>query len=158
MDPITAFAAAQAAIKGVQAAIKMGKDLHGISGDLMKFFEAKDVVAKAAVEPKKGFGKSDTAQAFETVIHAKQLQDAENELKQMLIWSGQADVWQAIMLERNNIVSKRKSQEIAMEKAKAKRKAEIEETITFGLLVLVGVTLIALVAWGTVEYVNFLGK
>jgi len=158
MDPISAFAAAQAAIKGVQAAIKMGKDLHGISGDLMKFFEAKDVVAKAAVEPKKGFGKSDTAQAFETVIHAKQLQDAENELKQMLIWSGQADVWQAIMLERNNIVSKRKSQEIAMEKAKAKRKAEIEETITFGLLVLVGVTLIALVAWGTVEYVNFMGK
>lgn len=158
IDPISAFAAAQAAIKGVQAAIKMGKDLQGISGDLMKFFEAKDVVAKAAAEPKKGFGKSDTAQAFETVIHAKQLQDAENELKQMLIWSGQADVWQAIMLERNSIVSKRKSQEIAMEKAKAKRKAEIEETITFGLLVLVGITLIALVAWGTVEYVNFMGK
>jgi hypothetical protein len=45
-----------------------------------------------------------------------------------------------------------------MEKAKAKRKAEIEETITFGLLVLVGVTLIALVAWGTVEYVTFMGK
>jgi len=88
MDPFTAFATAQAAIKGIQAAIKMGKDIGAISGDLMKFFEAKDVVAKAATKPKKTFGKSDTAQAFETVIHAKQLQDAENELKQMLIWSG----------------------------------------------------------------------
>ena len=45
IDPLTAFAVAQGAIKGVQAAIKMGKDINAISGDLMKFFEAKDVVA-----------------------------------------------------------------------------------------------------------------
>ena len=158
LDPITAFAAAQAAIKGVQAAIKMGKDLQGISGDLMKFFEAKDVVAKAAAEPKKGFGKSDTAQAFETVLHAKQLQDAENELKQMLIWSGQADVWQAIVLERNKIVQKRKSEEIAMEKAKAKKKKEIEETIEMVLAIAAGALLITLLAWGTMEYIDFMRK
>ena len=158
IDPISAFAAAQAAIKGVQAAIKMGKDLQGISGDLMKFFEAKDVVAKAAAEPKKGFGKSDTAQAFETVMHAKQLQDAENELKQMLIWSGQADVWQAIMLERNKIVQKRKSEEIAMEKAKAKRKHEISEAIEMVLAIAAGALLITLLAWGTMEYIDFMRK
>ena len=159
IDPITAFATAQAAIKGVQAAIKMGKDLQGISGDLMKFFEAKDVVAKAAAEPKKStFGKSDTAQAFETVMHAKQLQDAENELKQMLIWSGQADVWQAIMIERNNLVSKRKSEEIAMEKAKAKRKKEIEEVVELVLAVAAGALLITLLAWGTMEYIDFMRK
>jgi hypothetical protein len=135
----------------------MGKDIGAISGDLMKFFEAKDVVAKAATKPKKAtFGKSDTAQAFETVIHAKQLQDAENELKQMLIWSGQADVWQAIMVERNNIVAKRKSEEIAMEKAKAKRKQEIEEAITMVLLAIAGAGLVTLVAWGTMEYVDFM--
>jgi hypothetical protein len=158
IDPITAFATAQAAIKGVQAAIKMGKDLQGISGDLLKFFEAKDVVAKAAAEPKKGFGKSDTAQAFETVLHAKQLQDAENELKQMLIWSGQADVWQAIVQERNSLVSKRKSEEIAAEKKKEKRKKELEETIEMVLLIAVASALIALVVWGTVEYVDFMRK
>jgi len=158
IDPITAFAAAQAAIKGVQAAIKMGKDLQGISGDLMKFFEAKDVVAKAAAEPKKGFGKSDTAQAFETVMQAKQLQDAENELKQMLIWSGQADVWQAIMLERNNLVQKRKSEEIAMEKAKAKRKKEVQEIVEMVLAIVAGALLITLLAWGTMEYADFIRK
>ena len=158
IDPITAFATAQAAIKGVQAAIKMGKDLQGISGDLMKFFEAKDVVAKAAAEPKKGFGRSDTAQAFETVMHAKQLQDAEDELKQMLIWSGQADVWQSIVLERNKIVQKRKSEEIAMEKAKAKKKKEIEETIEMVLAIAAGALLITLLAWGTMEYIDFMRK
>ena len=158
IDPITAFATAQAAIKGVQAAIKMGKDLQGISGDLMKFFEAKDVVAKAAAEPKKGFGKSDTAQAFETVLHAKQLQDAENELKQMLIWSGQADVWQAIVMERNKLVQKRKSEEIAMEKAKSKRKQEISEAIEMVLAIAAGALLITLLAWGTMEYVDIMRK
>ena len=156
IDPITAFATAQAAIKGVQAAIKMGKDIGAISGDLMKFFEAKDVVAKAASEPKKTFGKSDTAQAFETVMHAKQLQDAENELKQHLIWSGNADVWQAIMVERNNLVQKRKAEEVAMEKAKAKRKKEIEEAVTMLLLGVAGAMVMILVVWGTLKYVDFM--
>jgi hypothetical protein len=157
IDPITAFATAQAAIKGVQAAIKMGKDIGAISGDLMKFFEAKDVVAKAAVQPKKTtFAKSDTAQAFETVIHAKQLQDAENELKQMLIWSGQADVWQAIMIERNALVAKRKAEEIAMDKAKAKRKKEVEEAVEMVLLLVAISGLLTLVAWGTAQYVAFM--
>lgn len=157
IDPITAFATAQAAIKGVQAAIKMGKDIGAISGDLMKFFEAKDVVAKAAAQPKKTtFAKSDTAQAFETVIHAKQLQDAENELKQMLIWSGQADVWQAIMIERNSLVAKRKAEEIAMDKAKAKRKKEVEGAVEMVLLLVAIAGLLTLVAWGTAQYVAFM--
>ena len=159
IDPITAFATAQAAIKGVQAAIKMGKDISAVSGDLMKFFEAKDVVAKAASQPKKAaFGKSDTAQAFETVIHAKKLQDAENELKQMLIWSGNADVWQSILMERNNIVHKRKAEELEMENAKAKRRQEIEDVVTAGLLVICGALIIGLVAWGTMEYVDFMRR
>jgi len=158
IDPITAFATAQAAIKGVQAAIKMGKDIQAMSGDLMKFFEAKDVVAKAAATPKKGFAKSDTAQAFESVLHAKQLQDAENELKQHLIWSGQADVWQAIVMERNNIVQKRKSEEIAMEKAKAKKRKEIQEALSMLFYIVAAIALVALVAWGTTEYVDFMRK
>ena len=157
IDPITAFAAAQAAIKGVQAAIKMGKDLQGISGDLMKFFEAKDVVAKAAAEPKKStFGQSDTAKAFETVMHAKQLQDAENELKQHMIWTGNADVWQAIMIERNALVAKRKDEEIAVEKVKAKRKKEIEGAVEMVLLLVAIAGLLTLVAWGTAQYVDFM--
>jgi hypothetical protein len=55
IDPITAFATAQAAIKGVKAAIALGKDIQAVSGDLMKFFDAKDVVQKAASKPKSGF-------------------------------------------------------------------------------------------------------
>lgn len=127
IDPFTAFAAAQAAVKGIQAAIKLGKDVQGIASDLSKFFEAKDVVQQAANNPKKY--KSDTAQALETVMQAKQLAEAETDLKNMLIWSGNADVWEGVLLERNNIIQRRKKAEMEAAAAKAKRKQEIMEIL-----------------------------
>jgi len=127
IDPFTAFAAAQAAVKGIQAAIKLGKDVQGIASDLSKFFEAKDIVQQAANNPKKF--KSDTAQALETVMQAKQLAEAETELKNTLIWSGNADVWEGVLLERNNIIQRRKRAEMEEAAAKAKRKQEIMEVV-----------------------------
>jgi hypothetical protein len=141
IDPITAFAAAQAAVKGVQAAIKLGKDIHAITGEAMKFFEAKDVVQKAASQPKSTFAKSDTAQAFETVMHAKMLNDAERELNNWMIMSGHADTWQQLLIERNNIIQKRKAQEILDEKNAAIKKKELDEFINWllggGIVVMV---------------------
>ena len=127
IDPFTAFAAAQAAVKGIQAAIKLGKDVQGIAADLGKFFEAKDAVQEAANNPKKF--KSDTAQALQTVMQAKQLADAETDLKNTLIWSGNADVWENVLLERNNIIQKRKKAEVEAAAAKAKRNKEIMEVV-----------------------------
>jgi len=131
IDPVTAFATAQAAIKGVQAAIKMGKDIHAISADVMKFFEAKDVVQRAASKPTSTFAKSDTAQAFEIVMQAKQLADAERELNNFMVMSGHADTWQQLLIERNNIIARRKSEEILVEKHAKKKKEEIEELINW---------------------------
>jgi hypothetical protein len=128
IDPFTAFAAAQAAVKGIQAAIKLGKDVQGIAADLGKFFEAKDVVQQAANNPKKF--KSDTAQALETVMQAKQLAEAETELKNLLIWSGNADVWSGVLLERNNIIQKRKKAEMEEALAKSKKRQQIMELLS----------------------------
>jgi hypothetical protein len=147
IDPLTAFAAAQAAIKGVQAAIKMGKDIHAISGEMMKFFEAKDVVQKEASKPKSSFAQSDTAQAFEIVMQAKQLADAERELNNFMVMSGNADLWQQLMIERNRIIQKRKVEEILAKKHAEKHKEEIEDLLTWlaagGLVIL----LFGLIFW-----------
>ena len=147
IDPITAFATAQAAIKGVQAALKMGKDIQAVSGDLMKFFEAKDVVQKAASKPKSSFAQSDTAQAFEIVMQAKQLADAERELNNWMVMSGNADLWQQLMVERNNIIKQRKVEEILAENKAKKRKEDLDELLTWligGALVLL---LLGLLFW-----------
>jgi hypothetical protein len=141
LDPITAFATAQAAVKGVQAAIKLGKDIHAITGEAMKFFEAKDVVQKAASQPKGTFAKSDTAQAFEIVMQAKKLDDAEKELNQWLVLNGHADVWQQLLITRNDLIQKRKAQEILDEKNAAIKKKELDELINWllggGIVVMV---------------------
>jgi hypothetical protein len=130
IDPVTAFATAQAAIKGVQAAIKMGKDIHAVGAEAMKFFEAKDIVQKAAAKPK-GFAQSDTAQAFEVVMQAKILADAERELNNYMVMSGNADLWQQLLVERNRIIQQRKVEEILAENHAKKRKEEIEDLVTW---------------------------
>ena len=147
IDPITAFATAQAAVKGVQAAIKLGKDIHAITGEAMKFFEAKDVVQRAASQPKSTFAKSDTAQAFETVMHAKMLNDAERELNNWMVMSGHADTWQQLLIERNNIIQKRKAQEILDEKNAAIKKKEMDEFINWLLGGAIAILVLGLSFW-----------
>jgi hypothetical protein len=142
IDPFTAFAAAQAAVKGIQAAIKLGKDVQGIASDLGKFFEAKDVVQQAANNPKKF--KSDTAQALETVMQAKQLAEAETELKNMLIWSGNADVWEGVMVERNNIIQRRKKAEMEAALAKEKKRQQVMEALSMAFWISIFISAIGL--------------
>jgi|TARA_R110000868_G_scaffold39454_1_gene137430 hypothetical protein len=147
IDPITAFATAQAAIKGVQAAIKMGKDIHAIGGEMMKFFEAKDAVQKEAAKPKSSFAKSDTAQAFEIVMQAKQLADAERELNNYFVMSGNADLWQQLLVERNNIIQKRKVEEILAKKHAEKHKEEVEDLLTWLMAGALVILLLGLIFW-----------
>jgi hypothetical protein len=152
IDPFTAFAAAQAAVKGIQAAIKLGKDVQGIAADLGKFFEAKDVVQQAANNPKKF--KSDTAQALETVMQAKQLAEAETELKNMLIWSGNADVWEGVLLERNNIIQRRKKAEMEEALVKAKKRQQIMEAASMVFWIVIFLTAIGLSYFFTVLFLE----
>jgi len=150
MDPLTAFAVAQGAIKGIQAAIKMGKDVQGITNDVMKFFDAKEKVAKEAVkDPKKKYS-SDTSQAMSTVMQLHELNRAEEELKWHFINQGHSQLWNQILLERNSIVQRRRTQEILDATAAKNRKKEIDEAITMGLCILVAAAIIFLVAWGVI--------
>jgi hypothetical protein len=150
IDPISAFALAQGAIKGIQAAIKMGKDVQGITHDVMKFFDAKDAVAKEAVkDPNKKYS-SATSQAMSTVMQLHELNKAEEELKWHFINQGQSALWQQIVQERNSIVQRRKTQEILDKKAAKNRKQEIDEAITMGLCILVAAAIFALIGWGLI--------
>jgi hypothetical protein len=128
----------------------MGKDVQGITNDVMKFFDAKDKVAKEAVkDPKKKYS-SDTSQAMSTVMQLHELNKAEEELKWHFINQGQSALWGQIVQERNSIVQRRKTQEILDAKAAKNRKAEIDEVVTMGLCILVAAAIFALVGWGII--------
>ena len=112
MDPITAFAAAQAAVTGIQKAIKLGKDINGLIGEFSKFFDARDVVQKAANDAGKA-GKSDTSLAMEIVMQANALRESEEQLKHQLIYGGYPELWEQMLRERMKIKQARAAAERA---------------------------------------------
>jgi hypothetical protein len=114
---------------------------------MMKFFEAKDIVQREASKPKSSFAKSDTAAAFEIVMQAKQLADAERELNNWMVMSGHADLWQQLLLERNNIIQTRKTQEILDEKNAKIKQEEWEDFLTWLIAGALIILLLGLCFW-----------
>jgi hypothetical protein len=110
IDPFTAFAAAQAAVAGIQKAIKLGKDINQLVGEFGKFFDAKDVVQKAANDNAKK-GQSDTGKAMEIVMQANALREAEEALKHQLVYGGYPELWEMMLKERMKIKQAREKAE-----------------------------------------------
>ncbi len=139
IDPFTAFATAQAAVKGIKQVIALGKDVQSASNDILRFFDAKDAVVAASNNPKKaGVKRSDTSRAMELVMQAHALRQAEKELHQYLIYSGNAQLWDQMLLERNRIVAERKAEELKVMNLKAKKMKELHDVFSLiaGALIL----------------------
>jgi len=157
IDPITigaAFAIAKSTIAGVKEAIQLGKDIQECSGDILKFFEHRDTVAKAALLEKKKPG-SELTQAASAVFQVRALRQAEKQLKEQLIYSGNGDVWEAIQAEYNLIVANRKREERAAE-AKAKLKREnLAETVNILIIGFVSILAAGFIGWGTIEFIMY---
>lgn len=124
LDPISAFATAQAAVAGIQKALKLGKDIQGLVGEFGKFFDARDVVQKAANDSAKK-GQSDTSRAMEIVMQANALREAEEQLKHQLVYGGYPELWEMMLIERQKIRQAREKAErearIARQKLVAQR-------------------------------------
>lgn len=140
MDPITAFAAAQAAVAGIQKAIKLGKDINGLVGEFGKFFDARDVVQKAANDAGKS-GKSDTARAMEIVMQANALREAEEALKHQLVYGGYPELWEMMLKERMKIKQAREKAERA---ARAERKKVVAQRLLAAQIIGAAITVIIL--------------
>ena len=123
MDPITAFAAAQAAVAGIQKALKLGKDIQGLVGEFGKFLDAKDAVQKAANDAGKK-GQSDTGKAMEIVMQANQLREAEEQLKHQLVYGGYPELWAMMLTERMKLKQERAKAERAAKIARVKASAQ----------------------------------
>jgi hypothetical protein len=131
IDPFTAFAAAQAAVAGIQKAIKLGKDVNGLVGEFSRFFDARDAVQKAANDAGKS-GKSDTGRAMEIVMQANQLRESEEQLKHMLVYGGYPELWEMMLKERMKIKQTREKQE---REAKIARKKVVAERLLMAQII-----------------------
>ena len=122
LDPITigiAFTAAQQSVNYIKKAIALGKDVNSLYGQFAKFFENSDTIHAASIEAQTSkkilTDRQIRAMSVQIAMQSKALRDAEKELKEMLIWTGNKDVWDEMMAER-----------VRMYKERAKLQADIK--------------------------------
>ena len=145
-----ALAAAEAAVGGIKRAIQVGKDANECLTEFMQLFDARDAVQKASNEERaKHQGKSAMSEAMESVIAARKIQQMETELREFLIWSGQADVWDAIVQERNAVIQRRKAAELAAQRAAELKIKKRKEMGLIGITVFLG----GLILYHLVQYI-----
>jgi plasmid maintenance system antidote protein VapI len=123
IDPITAFATAQAAVAGIQKALKLGKDITGCIKEFSQLFESADVINKAANEA--NAGKSDAAQAMEIVMQQNKLREDMENLKHQLVYGGYPELWTLFLQKHMEIQRARKKREAAEKAAKLKHRQEM---------------------------------
>lgn len=126
IDPFTAFAIAQGAVKGIKAAVQLGKDVNGLYKEFSTFFQSADEVHRASSKMRiESIGKTDaqiSSEALQIAMASKALRDSEKELKDLLYWSGNAPVWEEMMAERVRMMKERNAAEKAIAEQKQKDK------------------------------------
>lgn len=145
IDPFTAFAMAQGAVKGIKAAMQLGKDINSLYKEFGTFYSAADEVHVASSKMRMAtIGKTDSQisnDALQIAMASKALRDNERELKDILFWSGNAPVWQEMQQERVRMMKER----AAMEKILADKKQKDKEAladIVMTVMYLIGALLV----------------
>ena len=142
IDPVTigiAFATAQKTVGYIKQAVALGKDVNSLYKQFSSFFENCDTVHSASSALKV---KADNAlltdgqikaQALQLAMHSKALREAEKELKDLLIWSGNKDVWDEMMQERVRMYKERAAAEKKRQEIIAKAHADMVDRVLIGI-------------------------
>jgi type II secretory ATPase GspE/PulE/Tfp pilus assembly ATPase PilB-like protein len=175
VDPITigiAFAGAKAAVATIKEVIKLGKDANEIAQSIVGYFDQKAVIEKAeavkerekrealwdkanGVKPKKTDAEL-TAEAMDVVMKRRELERQEYELYEMLVWSGQGQIWDDMVKTREEMrrqIAQEEAETVKqkiIDAAKAKERKEMMQDIQLSAAVLAafGLLMYWLVQWG----------
>ena len=142
MELVTAIAMASAAFNFVKKGIETGKELEGMSSQLGKWFEATaafKVHEKAATHPplfkKLLFKGSVEQEALQIVIHRKQIERQELELRELIMQQYGLDTYREMLQMRRQIA-------VSRDNMLLKRKQAFKELrINFYLLCAIGLLL-----------------
>ena len=126
IEPFTVLATANAAYKTLKTALSHGREVSDYASVLVKFWDAKEELSEIEQKNKhpnmieKTFGaKSVESQALQIILHKKKRMTLEKDRHELVVWSGNGDLWSDMMKERRNIRQRRYRESI--EKAKRKQ-------------------------------------
>jgi hypothetical protein len=140
IDPITiglAFTAAQQSVNYIKKAIALGKDVNSLYGQFAKFFENSDTIHSANIKAQTSKNILTDGQiralSIQIAMQSKALRDAEKDLKEMLIYSGNKDVWDEMMAERVRLYKERAKIETDLKNAKIQAQADMIDRVLIGI-------------------------
>lgn len=152
IDPITALAAIQTAVKLVKTAAKTVQDVESLGPVLGKFFSAKsDAIAVVQQSKAGGFKGSAMGQAIELELAIESARAFEEEVKMLFFQSNKMDVWAKIIARAASIDKEAAHSARKEREAKARRAKEIDEAVTMFLLILTIVVVLGATGWFVYE-------
>jgi hypothetical protein len=152
IDPFTALAAIQTAVKLVKTATKTVQDLESLGPVLGKFFSAKsDAITVVQQGKTKGFKGSAMGQAIELELAIESARAFEEEIKMLFFQSNKMDVWAKIIARAASINKEAAHNARKEREAKARHDKEVDEAITMFLLILVVVAVLGATGWFVYE-------
>ena len=134
IDPISALAGIQSAVKLIKQASKTVDDVASLGPLLGKYFDAKSTASKAVVESKKKGGSSMGA-AIEIEMALEQTREFEKELQMLFFQANKMDVWQKIKARAQAMDIEDAHNARREKEAAAKKKQKEQEQLEMGLLI-----------------------
>ena len=83
------IAAANAAFAAIKMAISNGREIADVASQVGKYVNATEDLRKKGEKKKRGVGSAD----LEEFMHLEKLKQQEEELKQLMIYTGRAGLW-----------------------------------------------------------------
>ena len=152
IDPVTALAGIQSAVKLIKQASKTVDDVASLGPLLGKYFNAKSEATKAVVAAKKGGSSMGTALQIEMALD--QAASFEKELQMLFFQANKVDVWNKIKT-RAQAMDVEDAHNARREKEAAERKKkQDQEDLELGLLIGGLVLALLLSAYGIFEVLD----
>ena len=161
IDPVSiglAIAGAKTIVSNVREVVKLGHDIASLGGELSGFFKTQATVEKAKKEAQEkaadpNADESATQLAFDMVMRAEEMAQAEQELRDLFSLTGRIDLYHKLCEEREKILGNRaavaKQAKLAAAAKQRKLDAQLQtvQIITAFILALV---IAGTMAWGAI--------
>tara|TARA_S200002703_G_scaffold147802_1_gene143910 strand:+ start:189 stop:626 length:438 start_codon:yes stop_codon:yes gene_type:complete len=134
------IAAANAAFQVIKSAIQNGREIADVAHKVGDYVNATEDLRKKADKKKRRTGSND----LEEFMHLEKLKQQEEELKQLMIYTGRAGLWHDWIRFQ---AEARKARLLAVEQRHRRNKKIVEIAIISIVCILGGFGIVALIAW-----------
>ena len=152
VEVAVAMSMASSAYNAIKKGMEMGREAQDVAEFFGRWFDAQENIAEAnqyAQNPsmfgKMFSGKSVEAQALQVTSAKYKIAQMEKELREYLIYTGQSDFYEDMMIERRKIREQRL--------IRARAKAEFRKNVLDGVAIFIGAIVCAVVIAGTVSII-----